>query len=297
MAGVSAAIQGASHDDLIASLAHLSHDKRKRLGLCVGGVDGGPLPSIGDPRPAVETPSKPLQRLSMNTCARPGCANPGRGSGGTSKYCSLACLEADESDDEIDSAPLCETASVSASTLAMSIEQLKVNFHSVSSLIRLIFLDVDGVLNCLGQYAVEASDEVITGSPAMFLNRYCLRRLVGLVHDTQASLVLSSTWRDNGELKSALWEALVDEGLPENAFIGQTPIINSRLRPYEIKAWLDTHLQESASKGRCSWIVLDDMQLGHAQEIKDHFVWIDPHVGLSDKDVGKAKSMMLSPVC
>eukprot|EP00931_Biecheleriopsis_adriatica_P053924 TRINITY_DN31685_c0_g1_i1.p1 TRINITY_DN31685_c0_g1~~TRINITY_DN31685_c0_g1_i1.p1 ORF type:complete len:205 (+),score=27.69 TRINITY_DN31685_c0_g1_i1:44-658(+) len=34
------------------------------------------------------------------SCARVGCEKPARGTGGTSKYCSLACMNADESDDE-----------------------------------------------------------------------------------------------------------------------------------------------------------------------------------------------------
>jgi len=269
------------------------------------------------------------------TCARAGCPKPARGTGGTSKYCCLACLEADESSDEEDTVaatspavneqgdvaqevPVESTESIAdeaaatdgvgvntsggeltehtrldalAATqsqskfTAMSIATLESNYSQAESNLNcFIFLDVDGVLNYSDAKAEE--DDIITSAtPMMRLSRKCMRRLVELVQGTSAHLVLSSSWRISEHLKADLWEALVAEGLPTDAFVGQTPSIEPLLRHFEIKEWLEW-------RPSVPWVVLDDMKLD--AELKGNFVWIDPAVGLSDANVESASGILLT---
>jgi hypothetical protein len=91
---------------------------------------------------------------------------------------------------------------------------------------KVIFLDIDGVLNCKK-----------TPNPRKFpyvVDRKLLRRLKRLLDRTGAKVVLSSTWRyDPAGLFSARhW------GVP---FIDVTPDMPKRPRRSEILAWLRAH--------------------------------------------------------
>jgi hypothetical protein len=91
---------------------------------------------------------------------------------------------------------------------------------------RIIFLDIDGVLNC-------ASTKNPRKLP-YFVDRKLLKRFKRLVQRTKAKVVLSSTWRyDPAGLFSAKhW------GIP---FIGAIPDMPSKPRSVEIKTWLKHH--------------------------------------------------------
>ena len=91
---------------------------------------------------------------------------------------------------------------------------------------KIIFLDIDGVLNCSK-----------TPNPRKFpyvVDRKLLRRLKRLLDRTGAKVVLSSSWRyDPAGLFSARhW------GIP---FIDVTPDMPKRPRRSEILAWLRAH--------------------------------------------------------
>ena len=91
---------------------------------------------------------------------------------------------------------------------------------------KVIFLDIDGVLNCKK-----------TANPRKLpyvVDRRLLARLKQLLEQTGAKVVLSSTWRyDPAGLFSAKhW------GIP---FIGITPDLPKRPRRDEIRAWLKKH--------------------------------------------------------
>jgi HAD domain in Swiss Army Knife RNA repair proteins len=91
---------------------------------------------------------------------------------------------------------------------------------------KVIFLDVDGVLNCKR-----------TANPRKLpyvVDRRLLARFKRLLDRTGAKVVLSSTWRyDPAGLFSAKhW------GIP---FIGTTPDMPKRPRRDEIRAWLKKH--------------------------------------------------------
>lgn len=114
---------------------------------------------------------------------------------------------------------------------------------------KIVFLDIDGVLN-------EDSTPTRTKSRAIFIDRDKLLRLKRIVDATGAKIVLSSTWRYdrddpkyNGDFLE-LREALQNVGLD---FYDYTPedAIGIR-RGMEIKVWLGLHPEVSR------YIILDD---------------------------------------
>ena len=89
-----------------------------------------------------------------------------------------------------------------------------------------IFLDIDGVLNCTN-----------TPNPRKFpyvVDPKLLKRFKRLVQQTGANFVLSSTWRYDpaGPFSAKYW------GIP---FIGVIPDMPKRPRRDEVLAWLKTH--------------------------------------------------------
>lgn len=117
---------------------------------------------------------------------------------------------------------------------------------------KVIFLDIDGVLNVYG----EGRDKYGSGfhTPLVENLRY-------IIEQTDAKIVISSTWRFNGlqEMKD-MWR---DRGLPGDV-IDITPdkydelVICSSidyekvLRGHEIQYWLDTHNDIE------SYVIIDD---------------------------------------
>lgn len=114
---------------------------------------------------------------------------------------------------------------------------------------RVIFLDIDGVLN-------EDTTPTRTKSRVIFIDEEKLLRLKRIVDATDAKIVLSSTWRydrddarHNGdflELQEAFRKVDLD-------FYSYTPVdaIGIR-RGMEIKAWLGLHPEASR------YVILDD---------------------------------------
>jgi hypothetical protein len=91
---------------------------------------------------------------------------------------------------------------------------------------RIIFLDIDGVLNC-------ASTKNPRKLPYI-VDRKLLKRFMGLVQRTKAKVVLSSTWRyDPAGLFSAKYWAI--------PFIDTIPDMPNKPRAVEIRTWLKQH--------------------------------------------------------
>lgn len=114
---------------------------------------------------------------------------------------------------------------------------------------KVIFLDVDGVLN-------EDTTPTRTRSRVIFIDQEKLLRLKRIADATGAKIVLSSTWRYdrddaryNGDFLE-LQEAFRKAGLE---FYSYTPEeVTGRKRGVEIKAWLGLHPEVNR------YIILDD---------------------------------------
>jgi hypothetical protein len=129
---------------------------------------------------------------------------------------------------------------------------------------KIIFLDIDGVLNSHYDYERYGFDYIDSG---------LVEILKGIVFATKAEIVLSSTWRlndsDRAFVRSALRYKMLD-------FVGITPYLESKPRAEEIKLWLENnpHVIRYA-------ILDDDSDAGLGME--DSFFKTDYYFGLTCK--------------
>ena len=163
---------------------------------------------------------------------------------------------------------------------------------------RVIFLDIDGVLNS-SFWNAGHQKEISAG---MLIDLEKIRLLGKLVRNTKAEIILHSGWKFwfDPDLKPLCKEAaylqrqMQREGL---MIAGTTPDHSteeiriskkfSLVKAGEILAWLDEH------KGVDRWIVLDDLDL-HDPRIEIHQLRTDPDTGLTEEDVQRAEAVLLN---
>jgi len=90
----------------------------------------------------------------------------------------------------------------------------------------IIFLDIDGVLNC------SKTKEFKTEKYA--IDKILLKRLKNIIEKTGVSIVLSSVWRFDENSCVYLKSIGIN-------FIDKTPNFKNKIRGYEIEAWLKEH--------------------------------------------------------
>ena len=162
---------------------------------------------------------------------------------------------------------------------------------------RIIFLDIDGVLN--SNFWNDSHQREI--SDGTLIDTEKVKLLSMLVKRTNAKIILHSGWKYwfDQDLKPLRLEA---ENLAmllkrEELLIGDiTPDYSteeirknkkfSLIKASEILAWLEEHEDVD------SWIVIDDLDL-HSREIEKHQIKTDPSIGLTIDDVYKAEKMLL----
>jgi len=158
---------------------------------------------------------------------------------------------------------------------------------------KIIFLDIDGVLN-----AHEKLDpNVMSGQ----INKDKVKLLNQILEATGAKLILSSAWRylvHRGEmtLQGLDW-LLRSHGIFQDRIIGITkpdtmfPTPDGKIFPKEnergeqISAWL----QENP--GYIKYVVIDDLDLG-ISEAKHPFILVDGTVGLTEQNAQKAIKLL-----
>lgn len=174
----------------------------------------------------------------------------------------------------------------------------KFDFIGRAYMHKVIFLDIDGVLNSNfwnDSHQKELSDGTLIDEEKVTM-------LAGLVQAAGAKIVLHSGWRFwfSPDLKPLRKEAeklvamLEKEGLH---IAGITPDFSteeirrtkkfSLVKAKEILAWLAEHPEVD------TWVVLDDLDL-HDEMIQMHQVKTDATVGLSEEDLQKAEEMLKS---
>ena len=136
-----------------------------------------------------------------------------------------------------------------------------------------LFLDVDGVLNG-GQ-----TREKCRGFTGVDQDK--CDRVVRIVRETDARIVLSSTWRKHPDMLPYLWQKLGADA--KARYVGDTPVLDAREdglvwraqpRGAEIQVWLDDH------KDVTHFVILDDdADMAH---LMDHLVLTDNRIGLTD---------------
>jgi len=152
---------------------------------------------------------------------------------------------------------------------------------------KVIFLDVDGVLN-----AAEDKDQAI--------DRHAVGILKRVIDETGAEVVLSSGWRfwfdDDMEPREGQAQCLCgilnEYGI---TLLDKTPDFSteeiretrtfSHVKAQEIRAWLKAHPQTE------EYVVLDDLDL-RDDEVNAHRICVNGRVSLTDADARCAVEML-----
>ena len=148
---------------------------------------------------------------------------------------------------------------------------------------KIIFLDIDGVLNSwdymitlpVGMESTEANQI----DPALVQN------LNKIVDKTSAQVVLSSTWRILCRLPE-MRQILRSRGAKID-LIDKTPRLYGH-RGQEIQKWLDDAKNLGIEVE--SFVILDDGN--DMDHLSDRLVLIDPNIGLQDSDADKAIKLL-----
>lgn len=144
---------------------------------------------------------------------------------------------------------------------------------------KLIFLDVDGVLNSRNKLIREYNQTHKSYSGYSYpFDEICLENLKKLVEVTDSKLVITSTWRKDVEGRNTLLNALKDYRLDEKV-IGYTPILG-KTRGTEIKEFLSKLNYEP------KFVILDDDT--DMEDLLSHLIKVDSQVGLTSKNVEEA---------
>ena len=132
---------------------------------------------------------------------------------------------------------------------------------------KIIFLDVDGVLNTSNNILKEYKNDNDTTSSRIHLDRDCVNNLKEIVDRTNAQLVLSSSWRKSGFYSTTLKN--LEYQLNSNGMIllDCTPILWDATRGTEIKEWLKSKSKIYKIE---SYVILDDEE--DMDDLIDHLV-------------------------
>ena len=139
---------------------------------------------------------------------------------------------------------------------------------------KIIFLDIDGVLNS------RAYDRKRNWNEQTEIDETRLPLVKKIIDATEAKIVLSSTWREH-------WNKDPNQCDKDGAYINhifakyclqvydKTPNLGFSLdRPDEIKAWLNC-----ANEAIESFVIIDDYRYAW-EELSDNFVKTNPNFGL-----------------
>lgn len=144
---------------------------------------------------------------------------------------------------------------------------------------KVIFLDVDGVLNC------ESTEESIDGWT--FVEDVMVDRVVNIVERTGATIVLSSDWRmwwDSISTK-ALRDKFAEKGVYVIERTPEYPYRDDLTRNKEINAYRGLHPEIT------HYVILDDYWTFVGQNRK-HFVKTNYLTGITDEDALRAINIL-----
>ncbi len=149
---------------------------------------------------------------------------------------------------------------------------------------KIIFLDIDGVLNDTEyRNSHRGIDKILSPQKMVLLKR--------ITEKTGAKIVLTSTWRaylfkkpifKNSEEKEYMIDTFKSFGVH---LYDLTPWINAAEKNLEIKEWLDEHNDIE------NYVILDDTIFDWDYEMEKHFIRIRD--GLDEKDVDKTLNSLI----
>ena len=153
---------------------------------------------------------------------------------------------------------------------------------------KVIFLDIDGVLNYTQWYVSDRNPGNINGQEGD-IDPMCVERVLRICKETGAKVVITSDWRISWEGTLMRLERM---GLTRDIVIDKTPYpwgISRRdymlcdddeycTRGAEINMWLRDHPE-------CTNFVIVDDRIDFTEEQQPHFVKVNPMCGLTDDNV------------
>lgn len=176
---------------------------------------------------------------------------------------------------------------------------------------KVIFLDIDGVLNSRSSYlALETEDSKYTMEEYKFeyKSRYLLHYHTDRLDDTSigllnfilrehpdAKIVFHSTWGKMFDLED-IKTALKTRGIMTDRFIGVPPHKMSSNKCHEVKWWIDDFKEENP-KDKLNYVIIEndniDPDSGTDQTwFGDRLVIVDDDEGLSYKSVIKIMKLL-----
>ena len=144
--------------------------------------------------------------------------------------------------------------------------------------VRVLFLDVDGVLNRVG-FKPEEPDGL-----ASWIEPELAARLTALVRETGAVVVMSSSWREDEaleDLRAELARAGVDVPL-----VDSTPVLFGLPRWAEIEAWCDANHP-------ARFVIVDDLH--DMGPLAAYHVRTSVLTGLDDDAAAAARALLTAP--
>ena len=154
----------------------------------------------------------------------------------------------------------------------------------MKEILKIIFLDVDGVLNSQRKLieVYEQTHKPHSGYAYPF-DEKCLDNLRELVETTNSKIVISSTWRKDEEGRTILLSKLKEYGLDDKV-IGYIPILGCK-RGEEIEAFINSLNRE------INFIILDDdNDMGKYEE---YLIKTNNRFGLTKDDMNKAVKKLI----
>lgn len=163
---------------------------------------------------------------------------------------------------------------------------------------KIIFLDIDGVLNHQLFFEEKKRSNIILGTSEIedWFDQRSVSLLKEIVDTTGAKIVVSSSWRKNRSLDQ-LKEIFHELGFKKDTVIDKTPVLyfssNEKYnysvpRGCEIKAWMEMNkgiIGEKMSK--VSYVILDDdSDMLYWQ--RNNFIHVDSYCGITFNTVFKA---------
>jgi hypothetical protein len=142
---------------------------------------------------------------------------------------------------------------------------------------KVLFLDVDGVLNKIG--TKERSEEGYIG-----IEPDLAARVVRILDETGAVVVLSSTWRRHSNMTMEVQRALGPS--IKDRWEGKTPIMGID-RGYEIQKWIDTQSKYEQIESFC--ILDDNSDMAH---LLPYLVQTSEFHGLTEEKADEAIKML-----
>lgn len=151
---------------------------------------------------------------------------------------------------------------------------------------KVLFLDIDGVLNCMYPTPSPDHEWVDLEEWRYGLNPMLVARLRYVIGNTNCKIVVSSSWRHHKWYApyqpDRNWRDVLAEQLHrpwDEVCAGETPADPSGQRGIEIKQWLDEHV------GVDAWCVVDDEIVDIEPYIdSSHIVKTDMSLGLTKED-------------